>query len=248
MHLCSKEHRVFSSGIVGASLPAAAGFALAAKRLRPKSIAVAQAGDGSLNQGMALETLNLATAWSLPLLIVCIDNGWAITAPSGSLTGGELTERARSFGLATESVDGGDLGAVHTCAAELVRQVRRGKGPAFLHATAPRMDGHYLGDLLMRASRDPLGEGRDTLGNVMGGALAGSGGGFVARAAGLAKMMGVMKQARSTPQQGSRKDPIVRATKEMERAGADAATIEAEVKSEIDSAVEIALEGFNGQA
>ena len=60
MHLFSKEHLAASSGIVGASGPAAAGFALAAQYLRPGTLAVAFFGDGAMNQGMLLESLNLA--------------------------------------------------------------------------------------------------------------------------------------------------------------------------------------------
>ena len=60
MHLFSKEHLAATSGIVGASLPTAAGFALANRRLRPNRVAVAFTGTGAMNSGMALETLNLA--------------------------------------------------------------------------------------------------------------------------------------------------------------------------------------------
>jgi TPP-dependent pyruvate/acetoin dehydrogenase alpha subunit len=105
MHLFSQSHLAASSGIVGASLPIGAGFALAAKRRRPGSLAAAFIGDGALNQGMALETLNLAVAWALPLVVVCIDNGWAITTAAGSVTGGDLRQRAHAFGWRVEQVD-----------------------------------------------------------------------------------------------------------------------------------------------
>ena len=60
MHLFSKEHLAASSGIVGSSGPAAAGFALAAQHLRPGTVAVAFFGEGAMNQGMLLEAINLA--------------------------------------------------------------------------------------------------------------------------------------------------------------------------------------------
>ena len=92
MHLLSAEHLAATSGIVGASLPTAAGFALAAKRLRPRCVGVAFTGDGAMNQGMALETLNLAVAWTLPLLVVCVDNGWAIRAGNEETDYWEMTK------------------------------------------------------------------------------------------------------------------------------------------------------------
>ena len=73
MHLFSKQHLVASSGIVGASGPTAAGFALAAQYLKSRSIAVSFFGDGAINQGMLLESFNLAQVWNLPVLFVCKD-------------------------------------------------------------------------------------------------------------------------------------------------------------------------------
>lgn len=242
MHLLSREHRAATSGIVGASLPAAAGFALAAKRLRPGAIALAQTGDGALNQGMALESLNLAVAWSLPMLVVCINNGWAITTPEGSVTGGDLQERARAFGWRVESVDGTDVGKVHHTSGKLIEWIRRGKGAGFLYCTCPRMDGHYLGDLLMRAARQPLSEGRETVGKVMGGAFSSGGGGLFARAAGLAKMSGIMMKARAVPRPGSRQDPVVVARKQLKKAGGNPAAIDEEVRREMDDAFAAARE------
>lgn len=60
MHLFSPEHLAASSGIVGATGPIGAGFALAAQHLRPQNLAVAFFGEGAMNQGMLMESLNLA--------------------------------------------------------------------------------------------------------------------------------------------------------------------------------------------
>ena len=70
MHLFSKQYLAASSGIVGASGPAAAGFGLAAEILRPGAVAVAFFGEGTMNQGMMMESINLAAAWNLPVLFV----------------------------------------------------------------------------------------------------------------------------------------------------------------------------------
>ena len=117
MHLMSRKLLAASSGIVGSSAPLGAGFALSGRALRPGSVAVAFFGDGAMNQGMLLETLNLAAAWSLPLLLVCKDNGWAITTRTDTVTGGDPVARARGFGLETVDVDGGGR-----------RRRRRGRG------------------------------------------------------------------------------------------------------------------------
>ena len=99
MHLYSREHLAASSGIVGAAGPTAAGFALSAQHLRPGAIAVAFFGEGAMNQGMLMESLNLASVWNLPVLFVCKYDGWSITTQSERTTGGTLDERSRGLGV-----------------------------------------------------------------------------------------------------------------------------------------------------
>jgi pyruvate dehydrogenase E1 component alpha subunit len=240
MHLFSKEHLAASSGIVGASLPTGAGFALANLRLRPGAVAVAFTGDGAMNEGMALETLNLAVAWNLPLIIVCIDNGWAITTTSESVTGGDLVQRARGFGMRGGRVDGCDVLAVHKATRDAVDRARRGKGPSFLVMTSPRIDGHFLGDPLLRMARQPIAEGRETLSRVLGSAMK-SGGGLGARAGSMARMMQVMARARRGPARGGKGDPIRAARKAMGEYPEDRDRIDSEVAEEINAAVKVAL-------
>src|SRR5205085_2480205 len=73
-------------------------------------VAVAFFGDGALNQGVLLETLNLAAIWRLPVLFVCENNGYAVTMPSARATSVEPTARAAGFGVPAEAVDGMDAG------------------------------------------------------------------------------------------------------------------------------------------
>jgi pyruvate dehydrogenase E1 component alpha subunit len=241
MHLFSQAHLAASSGIVGASLPTAAGFALAAKRLRPEAIAVAFVGDGALNQGMALETLNLAPVWSLPLIVVCIDNGWAIATTAGSVTGGDLRKRALAFGWRVEGADGTDVLEVHRCAGKAVEMTRKGRGPVFLYLTCPRLDGHFLGDPLLRQAHDLLGEeGRETLARVLRSAK-GSGGGLASRAGSMARMVGVMSKARRAPQRDGRQDPLYKARRALHGHLARLEQIDRQVESEVQSAVSAAL-------
>jgi len=250
MHLFSKEHLAATSGIVGASLPTAAGFALANRRLRPGAIAVAFTGAGAMNQGMALETLNLAVVWRLPLLIVCIDNGWAITTTSDSVTGGSLVERARGFGMRAEAVNGRDVRAVHKAAARLIERARRGKGPAFLLASCPRLDGHFLGDPLIRMAKRPIAEGKAVLGSVLSSVTSRGGGGLADRAGGMTQMMSVMAKARRGATKERRGDPILAVHKAMKKHEAERDRIDAEVAAEIEAAVAEALadveEGTDG--
>jgi TPP-dependent pyruvate/acetoin dehydrogenase alpha subunit len=158
MHLFAPEQRAAGDGMVGSSGPLACGLALAARRERPGSIAVAFFGEAAANEGYMMEALNLASAWRLPVLFVCKDNSWSITTRSSEVTGGKLMDRARAFGLTAAKADGARVDEVHATAARLVARMRAGKGPAFLHAACYRPDGHFTTDVLVRLIHDPRGE------------------------------------------------------------------------------------------
>ena len=158
MHLFSKEHLAASSGIVGSEGPAAAGFALAAQCLRPGAIAVAFFGDGAMNQGMLMESMNLSAVWKLPVLFVCKDDGWGITTKTESSTGGELNERARGLGVPAVDIDGCDVSKMWEAAGAAIERIRSGQGPIFLHTKCVHFEGHFLGFQPIRIVRDPLKE------------------------------------------------------------------------------------------
>jgi acetoin:2,6-dichlorophenolindophenol oxidoreductase subunit alpha len=103
MHLFSKDHLAASSGIVGGAGPTAAGFGLATEYLRPGSIAFSFFGEGAINQGMLMESINLAAVWKLPILFVCKDDDWSITTTSNLLTGGNLRGRVNGYGCIIKS-------------------------------------------------------------------------------------------------------------------------------------------------
>lgn len=160
MHLMSRDHLAVSDGIVGAAGPLACGFALAAVRDRMGAVAVAFFGEGATNQGMLLESFNLAVAWRLPVLFVCKDSRWAITTRSRDVSGGRLRTRARAFGLRTTHARGWDAAAVWAATASLLPGVRAGR-PAFLHVDVRRPEGHLLDDPFLRPLREPATQARE---------------------------------------------------------------------------------------
>jgi pyruvate dehydrogenase E1 component alpha subunit len=158
MHLFAPDLLSASSGIVGASGPAAAGFALAATHLRPGAVAVAFFGEGALNQGMLLESLNLAKVWNLPLVFVCKDSQLAIATRSSEVSATPPAVRARGFGLPVEEVDGWKVERVFEAVQMMIARARSGGGPALLHAHCVHLEGHFLGDQLMSSLRRPVRE------------------------------------------------------------------------------------------
>lgn len=134
-----------ANGIVGAGLPIALGSALAHQQLGRDTVAVAFFGDGALAEGVVHECFNLARLWKLPLLLVCENNGWSEFLPSAKQIAFKLGELAAAFGLPHVAVDGNDVAAVATAAADMVSRVRGG-GPAVLECVTARVRGHFEGD------------------------------------------------------------------------------------------------------
>ncbi len=211
MHLFSKEYLAASSGIVGAEGPTAAGFALAAQVLRPGAVAVAFFGDGAMNQGMLLESMNLASAWNLPVLFVCKDDGWAITTQSHRVTGGDLGERARGLGVPAVEVDGRDVTSVWEAAGRAIESARSGRGPSFLHARCVHLEGHFLGFQLIRIVRAPLKEMPGVAGPLTRSFLQVGGAALGERLAGLKTVVAAILATLRDPRRDPGSDPIPRA-------------------------------------
>ena len=143
-----------ANGVVAAGLPIAVGAAHAQKILKKDAITVCFFGDGAINRGPFLESLNWARVYALPVLFVCEDNRWSATTASGPMTAGDgASVRAEALDIPATQVDGNDVFAVHEAAQRLVAQVRAGEGPRLLHALTYRVKGHVSVD--PAAYRDP---------------------------------------------------------------------------------------------
>jgi pyruvate dehydrogenase E1 component alpha subunit len=136
-----------ANGVVAAGMPIAVGAAHAAKLLGRNTVVACFFGDGAVNRGPFLESLNWAAVYKLPVLFVCEDNRWAATTSTATMTAGPgIAARAEALGLRSASCDGNDVAAVDDLAGELVRQVRGGGGPLFMIARTYRWSGHTSAD------------------------------------------------------------------------------------------------------
>ena len=151
MHIADFGIGVYgANGMVGAGAPWAAGAAWAARRQGTDAVAVCFFGDGGINQGVLLETLNLAAIWSLPVVFVCENNGYAVTMPVADSVAGEIVARAEACGIPATAVDGMDVEAVYDAAATCVSRARAGSGPSFLECRTYRFFGHHTAERTMR--------------------------------------------------------------------------------------------------
>jgi TPP-dependent pyruvate/acetoin dehydrogenase alpha subunit len=130
-------------GIVGGSIAAATGAALASQLTKDGSAAVAFFGDGATNQAYFHECLNFAAVRSLPIVYVCENNLYGEWTSMSSVTAGaDIAGRAAAYGMPGLVIDGNDVLAVRAAAAEAVARARRGEGPTLLEARTYRHKGH----------------------------------------------------------------------------------------------------------
>jgi len=144
MHLADRSLGfIGSNAIVSGHIPMAGGVALANQLDKNGVVTVCFFGDGASCEGPFYETLNMATLWNLPLVLVVENNGIAIsTHVSESISVPDISMRAQGFGLPGMTVDGRDVYAVIDAAYEAVERARRGDGPTLLEAKTVRWSSH----------------------------------------------------------------------------------------------------------
>jgi TPP-dependent pyruvate/acetoin dehydrogenase alpha subunit len=131
---------------IGASVPVAAGAALAFHVRREPRVAMAFFGEGTLATGEFHEGANLAAVLRLPLVLVCWNNQFAYSTPVHREVAGPIARRMAGYGMRARGVDGNDVLAVSAAAREAVEYARRGGGPSFLECRTMRMRGHSEAD------------------------------------------------------------------------------------------------------
>jgi len=147
MHLFDPDVNFACSGIIAQGCPPAAGAALAAKKRNTDSVAVAFLGEGAIDQGGFLESLNFAAVRDLPVVFVIEDNDWAISMPKDRVTDVENgSRRAGGFDMPGVRVDHDDAVAIYEAAGEAIGRARDRNGPTLLEVQVHRRMGHFMGD------------------------------------------------------------------------------------------------------
>jgi acetoin:2,6-dichlorophenolindophenol oxidoreductase subunit alpha len=147
MNVVDLEHGLVGCfGIVGGSIAAATGVALAFQRRELDNVAVAFFGEGTSNQAYFAECLNFAQVLQLPVVFVCENNRYMEFTPIEDVTAGDIRPRAEILGLWSRTVDGMDVWAVREAAGEAIAHARSGAGPAFLETQTYRFVGHSRSD------------------------------------------------------------------------------------------------------
>jgi 2-oxoisovalerate dehydrogenase E1 component alpha subunit len=132
---------------IGSQLPHAAGVAYAMKLRGEKRAALALCGDGATSKGDFYEALNAAGVWQLPLVVLVVNNQYAISVPRQMQSAAQtLAQKAIAAGIECEQLDGNDIVAVRDAATRALERARSGGGPMLLEALTYRLSDHTTAD------------------------------------------------------------------------------------------------------
>jgi pyruvate dehydrogenase E1 component alpha subunit len=148
MHLFDAS-RGFMGGhaIVGAHIPLATGMAFAAKYRGTEQVAICYFGEAAVNNGAFHEALNMAALWKLPCVYICENNRYGMgTALERASAIYDISERASSYDMINEVVDGQDVLAMKNSMDRAVERARGEKTPTLLEVRTYRFMGHSMSD------------------------------------------------------------------------------------------------------
>jgi pyruvate dehydrogenase E1 component alpha subunit len=162
-----------ANGVVGGGIPVGLGAALGTAVRGEDRVTVVFCSDGAANNGVFAESLNIAAAWDLPLIVVIENNQYAVSTPLKDVTREpDLFRRGLGYGVESFKVDGNDVLEVYDRTGESVAKCRRGDGPVLMEAKTYRFMGHHVNDpghympeeeLAYYKARDPVQRGRTAL-------------------------------------------------------------------------------------
>jgi 2-oxoisovalerate dehydrogenase E1 component alpha subunit len=167
-HYAHRARNVLSmSSPIGTQLPHAVGAALASTIRQQDSVTLVFFGDGASSKSDFHEALNFAAIRKLPVVFVCENNGWSISVPiQKQMAVRSVADRAGSYGMPGQAVDGTDPLAVFHSVSAAMRRARAGHGPSLIEARVVRLAPHSSDDDDARyrsraeraaaARRDPL--------------------------------------------------------------------------------------------
>jgi pyruvate dehydrogenase E1 component alpha subunit len=133
---------------LAATVPVAAGVALAMRYKGINGVAFSYFGDGSTSRGDWHEGVNFASVQKLPVVFICNNNQYAYSTPLNlQMACTNVADRGPAYNMPAEIVDGNDVLAVHEATVRAAAHARSGNGPYLLECKTFRMTGHSAHDM-----------------------------------------------------------------------------------------------------
>jgi len=148
MHVTDSTRGILgANGIVGAGYLLAMGAGFSIKMSGSAAVSVVIAGDGSVNQGMFHEALNMIGVFDLPVLVVVENNLYGeFTSIERHSAVTAASERAKAYGIESVQLDGNDATGVFSEVGRLVDAIRTNGKPCFVELMTYRWHGHMEGE------------------------------------------------------------------------------------------------------
>jgi pyruvate dehydrogenase E1 component alpha subunit len=142
------EARILPTAItIGTQTIHAAGLAWAARLRGDDVVVLCYFGDGATSEGDFHEACNMAGVFQVPVVLVCINNQFAISVPRSQQTRAKtIAQKALAYGFPGIQVDGNDILATYAAAREAIARARSGKGPTLIECITYRMCPHTTAD------------------------------------------------------------------------------------------------------
>ena len=148
MHLFDRDNYFLGGhAIVGGQIPLGTGVAFAAKYKGTGQVSVVYFGEAAVNQGVFHESLNMAQLWQLPCIYICENNQYGMgTSLTRAMSMSDVSQKACSYGMATEFVDGMDVLAVYEATKRAAERARKESQPSLIEVRTYRFMGHSMSD------------------------------------------------------------------------------------------------------
>ncbi len=148
MHMGDLRKRIVAIiSAMAASVPVAAGAAMALKYQGKDDVVFVFFGDGATSRGDWHEGINLAAVQKAPLVLLCNNNQYAYSTPlDKQMACANVADRAPGYGIPAEIADGNDPLAVYDACERAAAHARSGNGPYLIECKTFRMTGHSAHD------------------------------------------------------------------------------------------------------
>src|SRR3989441_3727152 len=147
-HFSSTDLNIISGGSpVATQMVHGAGAAYALKMDRTDKVLMTCYGEGAGAEGDAHEAFNFAAIHKLPMVIVCENNGFAISTPFNKEYAVQFAaQRAAGYGFPGITLDGRDPVTAYHVAKQAVARARAGEGPTLIECLVDRLGAHSSED------------------------------------------------------------------------------------------------------
>jgi len=158
MHIADvNANNLGANGIVGGGIELAVGVGLAIQMKGTKRVVLVIFGDGAANEGIFHESLNMSAIWNLPVVYLCENNHYGMSAEVGRVSSKvPFKARAEAHGIPGFFIDGNDVLAIHDIMKQAIEHARSKKGPVFVEAETYRYFGHSKSDRNLYRTKEEI--------------------------------------------------------------------------------------------